>query len=248
MHRDVKHRQGLFPTNPFAFPPSLEVRCARAALAANIPERKTCTPNSRPRSLLQDLIEAAERRSGHWPRTFQSVRAGADEAQGCRESGLGREPSGAQDLTPNSRPRSRRTRSYGREHSRRVRPYGRIAQGKPAATRYCYRSTADVRRSGLGREHSGAQDCTPNSRPRSLLQDPIEAAERRSGHCTGTCRCREAQGCYRERPWPRTFRSARLYAEFATKVANLQDLIEAAAPYSRASPLLQDAFYRSRGA
>jgi hypothetical protein len=30
----------IVPDNPFAFPPSLEVRCARTALAANIPERK----------------------------------------------------------------------------------------------------------------------------------------------------------------------------------------------------------------
>ncbi len=28
-------------------------------------------------------------------------------------------------------------------------------------------------------------------------QDHIEARDRRSGHCTGRCRCREAQGCAR---------------------------------------------------
>ncbi len=47
--------------------------------------------------------------------------------------------------------------------------------------------------SDLGREHSRAQGLTPNSRASPLLQDLIEAAERRSGHCTGMCRCREAQ-------------------------------------------------------
>ena len=37
----AKHMARIVPYNPFAFPPSLEVRCARAALAANLPERKT---------------------------------------------------------------------------------------------------------------------------------------------------------------------------------------------------------------
>ena len=36
----VKHKARIVPDNPFAFPPSLEVRCARTALAANIPERR----------------------------------------------------------------------------------------------------------------------------------------------------------------------------------------------------------------
>ena len=36
----AKHMARIVPYNPFAFPPSLEVRCARAALAANLPERK----------------------------------------------------------------------------------------------------------------------------------------------------------------------------------------------------------------
>ena len=33
----AKHMARIVPDNPFAFPPSLEVRCARATLAANLP-------------------------------------------------------------------------------------------------------------------------------------------------------------------------------------------------------------------
>jgi len=106
------------------------------------------TPNSRASSLLQDLIEAPDRRGGHCTRTCR-----------CRE-----------------------------------------ARGKDCSLQsFCISSIpgGQMCESGLGRESSRAQCRTPNSRASSLLQDLIEAPDRRGGYCTRTCRCREAHGCAR---------------------------------------------------